>query len=275
LKRSNRLVLLVGVLLAVVAFGGVYVSLSSGPSPAAVDPNPDIKTVVAKVDIALGVRVEESMLAVQDKKADQRDATAYRDTGLVVGKVARKYITANQQITPALFEAAAGPLTELNVPAGKRAIAVQVDQVSGAGTLIRAGDYVDLLLALSASQFPVITLILQGMQVLGTLLPPTPAPAEGQPGGDPGTSLTGQQAILLLAVTPQQAEVIKFAQMDGSVSIVLRSPADFVDENNEPLVDVVADETTGIVLKSLVDEYGLLIPQLIQTIVPEALTPAN
>jgi len=33
--------------------------------------------------------------------------------------------------------------------------------------------------------------------------------------------------IAVLAVTPQQAEVIRFAQLDGNVSLALRSPADF------------------------------------------------
>ncbi len=83
-----------------------------------------------------------------------------------------------------------------------RAIAVRVDQTSGVGTVIKTGDYVDSLIALTEEQFASITedpanpdqvhrhepgpkgatvkLILQGMQVLGTLLPPV-APADQQP----------------------------------------------------------------------------------------------
>jgi pilus assembly protein CpaB len=295
LKRSNRLVLLVGVLLAVVAFGGVFAFTSRPPAPGAVE-EPTIKTVLAKQDIPLGSRVDESMLKVEEKKAADRAAGSYSDPGLVIGKIARKNILAGQQLTTAIFQVATGPVTELDVPPGKRAMAVQVDQVSGVGTLIRAGDYVDLIVAFSTAQFPVITvspedgsinpvaglngtsvkMILQGMQVLNILLPPPPAPAEGQPAtGNQGTALTGQQAILLLAVTPQQAEVIKFAQMDGSMTVVLRSPADFLDENNQPRTDVEPDVTTGVILKSLVDEYGLLVPELILTVLPEASPAPN
>ena len=79
-----------------------------------------------------------------------------------------------------------------STPAGLRAIAVQVDQVTGVGTVIKTGDYVDLIGGVTGDKFPVITVnpaddsvtvvsglnstsvkvLLQGLQVLGTLLPP-------------------------------------------------------------------------------------------------------
>ena len=74
-------------------------------------------------------------------------------------------------------------------------MALQVDQVSGVGTVIKTGDYVDMVVGLTADKFPVITvapgdsaitvvaglngtsvkLLLQGLQVMGALLPPPPA----------------------------------------------------------------------------------------------------
>ena len=117
-------------------------------------------------------------------------------------------------------------------------------------------------------------LLLQGMQVLGTLLPPPPAQAEGQgeqpTTGEPGTALTGQQQIVALAVDAQQAEVIKFAQMDGNISLILRSGDDFLDATTGLPIDPppLPDPTTGIILKSLVDRYGVLPPELIETVLP-------
>ena len=123
--------------------------------------------------------------------------------------------------------------------------------MTGVGTVIKTGDYVDMVVGIRADKFPVITtnpaddsftvvsglngtsvkLLLQGMQVLGTLLPPPPTHGAGQEGQPrtvrPGTALTGQQEIVALAVDAQQAEVIKFAQMDGAISLILRSPDDF------------------------------------------------
>ena len=68
-------------------------------------------------------------------------------------------------------------------------------------------------------------------------LPPPPAPAEGEPAPTPGDrrhALNGQQEIVILGVTAPQAEVIKFAQMDGTITLVLRSAADFPTRADEP-----------------------------------------
>ena len=94
-----------------------------------------------------------------------------------------------------------------------------------------------------------------------------PAPASGSP--TPGTALNGQQEIVILAVDPQQAEVIKFAQLDGSISLVLRSADDFIDPvTGEALPSAVPDATTGVILKILVDTYGVLPPELVETVTP-------
>ena len=77
-----------------------------------------------------------------------------------------------------------------------------MDQISGVGTVIKTGDYVDAVLGLTEEQFLSIKedvspdqalvtapgpkgattkVLLQGMQVLGALLPPVPPPAEEAP----------------------------------------------------------------------------------------------
>jgi hypothetical protein len=118
-----------------------------------------------------------------------------------------------------------------------------------------------------------VKLLIEGMQVIGTLLPPPPAQTNNQqqpqPSGQPETTLSeGQQEIVILAVTAQQAEIIKFAQLDGDISLALRSPSDFVDEDGNPIVSIPAG-TTGIVLKTLVDGgYGVLRPELVEAIIP-------
>jgi hypothetical protein len=113
------------------------------------------------------------------------------------------------------------------------------------------------------------------MQVLGTLLPPPPQNTSGQEGqppasGQPGTALNGQQEIVALAVDAQQAEVIKFAQLDGDISLILRSTQDFLDPTTGQPIDPppLPDATTGVILKTLVDRYGVLPPELIETVLP-------
>ena len=291
MKRSNRLVLLIGIFLAVVAFVGIALTLGGGGGgQTAVTPPANVSTVIAARDIALGVRVTPDMITEQELPVSQRNPGSFEDVTQVVGQVARRPITEGAQITERDFSAG-GPINEIVVPPGQRAVAVQVDQVSGVGTLIKTGDYVDMVVGLSADAFPVVTinpddetitvvaglnstsvkLLIEGMQVIGTLLPPPVAQPQQQgasPAADPGTNLQeGQQEIVILSVTAQQAEVIKFAQMDGDISLALRSAADFVDEDGNPVV-VLPSGTTGVILRTIVDSYGVLRPELVEAIIP-------
>jgi Flp pilus assembly protein CpaB len=251
---------------------------------------------VATNDIPLGTRVQAGDVEVQVKETTAAEPGYFSDTSQVIGKVVRQPVTAGQQVTSATF-GAGGTITDITCPALRVCMAVQVDQVTGVGTLIKTGDYVDMVVGFTGDKFPVITLnstddtftvvsginstsvkaLLQGMQVMGTLLPPPPAEDPNAPddGSGGSTALTGQQQIVILSVDTQQAEVIKFAQLDGSISLVLRSPDDFIDPvTGDPLPVVTPVTTTGIILKTLVDTYGVLPPELVETVLPAQESPA-
>jgi pilus assembly protein CpaB len=289
LKRSNRLVLLIGVFLAIVAFVGVIVISSGGGGngPAATPPV-EGPVVVAIADIPLSTKVQEAQVEEQVKPLTEILPGAYTDISQVVGKVVRQAVTAGAQLTGDTFGQTSGSILNIETPAGQRSIAVEVDQVTGVGTVIKTGDYVDMVVGFASDKFPVVTqnpvddsfqvvaglngtsvkLLLQGMQVLGTLLP-VPTNTDPNASAEPGTALNDQREIVILAVTPQQVEVIKFAQLDGSISLVLRSAEDFIDPVTGEIIPVVVPSTTtGIILKSLVDDYGVLPPELVETVTP-------
>ena len=140
-------------------------------------------------------------------------------------------------------------------PPGFVAIAVQVDQVTGVGTVIKTGDYVDLVMGVTGDKFPVVIVpsrpnpghgrspasTPRDVKACSTACrssgPPapaatlaaqawTPVASAGTTGGAQ-RALNGQQEIVVLAVSAQQAEVIKYAQLEGSISLVLRSTKDF------------------------------------------------
>ena len=225
-------------------------------------------------------------LETKQVEAAVRPADAFGDTGLVVGKTARADIPAGALITSAFFSAGAGGQTDVAslLEPGLRAMAVQVDQVSGVGTLINVGDRVDVVIGFTGpDKFPLVTvdpttdaltgvsgynstttkLLLQNMQVIGTLVPPAEPAATSSGTAATGPALTGAQQLVILAVTAQQAEVIKFAQIDGLITLVLRAPGDFRDANGAP-VQPVADQTSGIVLRTLIEQYGVLPPSVIE-----------
>jgi pilus assembly protein CpaB len=299
LKRSNRLVLLVGVFLAVIAFVGIALLLN-GPGGGGGTANPTPPTVLPAViavkDIPLGATVTEDMLTEQPLKVDtERKTTAFSSTKLVVGAIARRKITAGTQLEAAYFDTSSTACSTIDVPTGLRAMAVQVDQVSGVGTVINSGDFVDAVVGFTGDKFPVVTLnptdnsisvvaglngtsvklLIEGMQVLCRQLPPAPAPANGAAPAStsgPGVSLNGQQEIVILGVTAPQAEIIKFAQLDGSTTLVLRSNADFPRDEAGNIVPPPPAGTNGVTLKILTTQFAVPIPELVEAVLPAQAT---
>lgn len=303
MKRSNRLVLLIGIFLAIVAFVLVVMTIGNPTrTPEAVAPT-TTPVVIAAKDIPLGAKILADSLTTKDVPIADKPADSYTDVSFVIGQTARESVTSGQLITSTTLGLNGGSgITQLDCPTTLVCMAVQVDQVSGVGTLTKTGDHVDMIVGLTADKFPVVTLnpdddsitvvaglnstsvkaLLQGLQVVGTLLPPPPADTgTTDPNASPGTgsqetNLNGQQQIVILAVTTQQAEVIKYAQLDGSISLVLRSAEDFRDPlTGEPLPPetIIPVTTTGIILKTLVDDYGVLVPELVEAVLPEQPAP--
>jgi Flp pilus assembly protein CpaB len=279
-KRSNRLILLIGVLLAVVAFVGI-IFVFNNQSGGTAQPIVMANVVVATKDIKLGEavtdrQVETKQIPLADKKTDQ-----YSDPGEIIGQVVRTDVTSGAIMTQAMFVGTGSPNLSKDLPAGLVAIAIRVDAVTGVGTLINVGDRIDILATVPfkveagpavpvESQAPgaatwIVTqdpglsskLIVQNVEVRG-IVGTVPAATDGTTTtSDP---LTTQQ-IVILAVTPQQAEVLEnlgqVAAIKGfqgavfNITLVLRSPKD---------KDAPPVETTGVVLQTLMEKYGVLPP---------------
>jgi Flp pilus assembly protein CpaB len=315
LKRSNRLILLIGLFLAVVAFVGVIMltgnSSSGGGASASPPASPTTgKVVKATVDIAAGTTVTASMVELDEVPLVAAGPDSIPDPGLAIGKTIRQAVTKGETLGYSFFVTSG---VENNVtgslPRGLRAIAVQVSQITGVGTLIQNGDHVDVIISMKIQNVipdPVnkgqvikvgdpegsVKMVLQNALVVGTLLPPssgtnaepspTPTPSGQTSGGatGPETSLNGQSEMVIVGVTADQAEIIRYAQLyadpaaGDNISLVLRSPKDYIklgtdgnpvlDANGNPVATTPpADTTDGVILKTLIDKYGVLPPDLL------------
>jgi pilus assembly protein CpaB len=117
------------------------------------------------------------------------------------------------------------PSLALKTPAGKRAVPVMIDSLSAVGGMLNAGDFVDVIAQLNvpgdenSDKKTVTAMVFQDLQVL----------AVNTNINDPG-AYDEQQAGSLritLAVDPQEAGLLSFANKNGTLQLVLRSP----DEN--------------------------------------------
>jgi pilus assembly protein CpaB len=279
--------LLLGIFLAALTFV-VVLFLGSGGNRGGLTPTPSappalLPTVVAAVDIPLGTVITTEMVTTKTLAVNLRGTGALGDISQAVGKTTRTALVIDQQVLTSHFQNRAVPIS---VPPGERAFAITVNQLTGVGNLIDTGDNIDLVVSLRGDAFPVVQvlddgsitvvsginplsiklpLLLQDVQIIGTIDPPPPAapPAQqGQPAPSVGPQVAlDQQKLLILSVTPAQAEVLLFARTTGTLDVILRSPADAGQ----------TVETTGVILKTLVDLYGILPPEIVQVPIPTPL----
>jgi pilus assembly protein CpaB len=274
----NRIGLIFGAVLVVAVFVGVIMLMGNGQGSSGAG---NVTVVVATVDVPAGTSLTPEMVTTKQVGAVGAPVDAFSDPSAVVGRTVRANVANGAVLTQSdSFRSTSSGVEQDVTPllaTGMRGMAVQVDQVSGVGTLIHVGDHVDAVIGITGTdKFPTVIkdpvsgantvqtgmnstsvkVLVQNLEVIGSLLPP-PVAADTSSGSTKsanGTSLNGQQEIVILAVTPQQAEVLKFAQIDGLITLVLRSTADKA---------APADVTSGIVLKTLIDKYGVLPPQVV------------
>lgn len=287
MRRTSRLVLLLGIFLAALTFVVVILIRPGGgggtATPSASAAPVILPTVVAALDIPLGTVVTAEMVTEQTLSVDVRDRNVLGAVSQAIGKTTRTALVAGAQVHSSDFQNRLVPLT---VPPGRRAFPIAVTQLTGVGNLLDVGDNVDLVISLRGDAFPVVQvlsdgsvtvvsginplsvklpLLLQDVQIIASIDPPPPvAPAaqQGQPAPTAAPAVDfAQQKLLILAVTPAQAEILLYARTSGTLDALLRSPADAG----------TTVETTGIILKTLVDDYGILPPEIVQVPIPTPL----
>ena len=95
MKRSNRLVLLIGVFLAVIAFVLVLVVLQTPATPTGENVVPTTgDVVIAKADIPLSTRIRADQVEKRTLPLAGISAGAFADPSQVIGQVARQPVTA-------------------------------------------------------------------------------------------------------------------------------------------------------------------------------------
>jgi len=123
----------------------------------------------------------------------------------------------------------------LRTPPGKRALTIKINSLAAVGGLVNAGDFVDIIAHLTIpaesglkkkSSEEVTTILFQNIQVLavGTNFDPI---------GEAPEYSAQQQAKTLnvtLALSPEEAGLLTFAEINGKLQLTLRSPAETEDQ---------------------------------------------
>jgi len=157
-RRRARLVLIVGLLIAVLAGAGTFV-LSSGSKSEAPAPVPTTDVLVASHDIPSRTALAAADLKVVKYPTDIAPVAALSKPADVIGKIVQVPISAGEPILPTKFAAAgaatftvfppnAQPVAGQPIAAGTpdyRAMSITVPDANAAGGSIQVGDIVDIL----------------------------------------------------------------------------------------------------------------------------------
>ena len=157
-RRRARLVLIVGILIAILAGAGTFV-LSSGSKAEAPAPVATTDVLVAARDLPARSALTAADVKVQKYPVELAPPTALAKPEDVVGKIVQQPIAAGEPILPGKFAAAgavtftvfppnAQPAPNAPIPAGTpdyRVMSITVADASAVGGAIQVGDIVDLL----------------------------------------------------------------------------------------------------------------------------------
>jgi pilus assembly protein CpaB len=229
----------------VVAIGLAGVAAKMGRTvlqnrPAAAVAEDKRMVVVARVDLAAGDLIDEKKVRLIAAPAALVPAKSFdKVEGLANRRVATG-VGAGQMIVEAnLASEAARSSLQAVVPAGMRAVTIEVDEYSGLAGLIAPGAKVDLVATMidDASQQTVARTVIQNVTVSAVDRNLTGNAKDGSGLGDRGTKRS-----VTLIVTPAQAEAVDLAYAKSRPRLVLRGGTDEARVNTR---GVTLAELTG------------------------------
>jgi pilus assembly protein CpaB len=253
--------LIVSIGLGVLAMLLMYMHLSS--SEAELLQLAQMKDVlVARVDILPNSVVDERLVQPIQVPAKYLQPLAVSDLRSILGRVLSVAVPKGAQILASFLEGGERSIS-YDVPRGRRAVALQMTDITGVGGLIQAGNFVDILGTFEfgrpvgyksgqleyADERTETRVLLQNVPVIAVnkqhsrqRVPPRPAEqslaaAEGTPPEPEPPKESQSLDHVTVMVDPLDAQKLVLAQKIGSLTLMLRSSLDTGQLQEMPLLD--------------------------------------
>lgn len=184
------------------------------------------RVLVAGTDLESGAVLDAGALAMRDMPVRYVPSATARidDLARVEGHRLAISLKAGDPVTWSALQGSDEPLFSAQLPAGRRAITVPVDDVNAIAGLLSPGDRIDLLYVDRRGAKPRVRPFLQQVLVLAT----GTTTAQPSAGGSASDQMPGPDgfATITLSVTPEEAQRLVLAQRTGELTAVLRHPRD-------------------------------------------------
>jgi pilus assembly protein CpaB len=222
MKAKKFLPLVIALVLGLVATKVAMNMISQRQQqPAATNNAPHPQVVVAKRNIDAGEMISESDLELGDVASSALPDTVFKNPADLTGRVTVVPLIQGQAVLSTLLAprgTSAG--LQATVPAGMRALTIEINEFSGLAGYLTPGAHVDLLQTMRNDK--------TGDTVSRTIVQNVKIGVIGARHSD-GSADVGRSVTLL--VTPQEAEVIELASMTGRPRLVLRGANDISPAN--------------------------------------------
>jgi pilus assembly protein CpaB len=247
MQNRLKIALVVAVFFGLIAAYGIYNFLSQKQKETDSLRASNQSIVVAAQDIPPGTTLNDEALKKGLIKTTpwpkaSIPAGAFSSPQQVFGKVNRVKIMANEPILETRLAGEGAGLT-VRLEAGKRALALRVDEIVGVSGFIVPDDRVDVILTttpLGAAQDAKISkIVLQNKRVLSV------AQSTEQKEGKPQLARS-----ITLEVTPEEAEKLSLASQEGQIVLALRGLGDdaqltTIGSNKRDLLSLAAAPRKG------------------------------
>jgi pilus assembly protein CpaB len=224
MQNRLKIALVVAVFFGLIAAYGIYNFLSQQRKAAEALRTATQDVVVAAQDIAPGTTINEELIKKGTIKTTPWPKAsipmgAFSSPKQVIGKTNRVKIIANEPILESRLAGEGAGLT-VRLEAGKRAVAVRVDEIIGVSGFIVPDDRVDVIVTTTppgtgGQENRIAKIVLQNKRVLSV------AQSTEQKEGKPQLARS-----ITLEVTPEEAEKLSLASQEGQIALALRGLGD-------------------------------------------------
>ena len=256
---GGRKAIIGALILGAIAAGLIVAYLGSRDTSSNSSANVEtLEVVVATKEIAVGTRLDESMVRLKAIPKSAVISDPFLDLEGVTGEQTRYPLQANEQLAVGrLLQSAEAQTLSVQIPKGLRGFTVPVETKTSPAGVLAPGDFVDVLVSaevvrlgsstgttpstLSNDDKPKAALtLLQNVQVLavqreyvdnGVVYDNS---TRGQP-----VSKDDDVNYVTLAVTPDQAQLLWLASQEGKVTLTLRAFGDDAVELLPPVAEPI------------------------------------
>ncbi len=244
---NNRRALILSLAFGLLSAFLIYRLLSSTQTKA--DVPVTVPVLVAKQDIPARTVVTAAMLTIKQVPASLRLPNAFTDTKTAVGQIVRSPVSAGEQVL--LPKLAADPKEvgfSGQVPAGLRAVSINVSDAVTSGNLLQPGDSVDVIAIFQRidagsqdgsflvkdgqARRVVTTTLAQDVKVLAVAQAYDDTPGQSPTKGAATKPQADATKTVTLAVSPDDAQKIFFGDTEGTLRLALHR---FDDHDNAPV----------------------------------------